>query len=125
MFWGAQKVLRGRLTVGRKGQSTVFCTIHVTSFHGPCMSCGVCDAGYCEYYNFRFFVCFSSSFSHLLQLRALYLHFSCAYYSVIPQHKLKPIKDAGKAVTIVHQNSCGLPNKKEELLYSLLTIQYT
>lgn len=56
---------KGKVTVGRKGQSTIFCTIHVTSFHCLCMSCGVCDAGYCEYDNFRFFVCFSSSFSHL------------------------------------------------------------
>jgi len=49
---------KGKVKVGRKGQSTVSCTICVTSFHGPCMSCGVCDAGYCEYYNFRFFFVF-------------------------------------------------------------------
>ena len=40
-------------------------------------------------------------------------------YEYHTQHKLKPIKYAGKAVTIFHQNICALPNKKEELLHSL------
>jgi len=40
-------------------------------------------------------------------------------YEYHTQHKLTPIKYAGKAVTIIHQNICGLPNKKEELLHSL------
>jgi len=33
--------------------------------------------------------------------------------------KLKPNKYVEKAATIFHQNICGLPNRKEELLHSL------
>jgi len=40
-------------------------------------------------------------------------------YEHYAQNKLKPIKYAAKAVTILHQNICGLSNKKEELLHSL------
>jgi len=40
-------------------------------------------------------------------------------YEYHTQHNLKPIKYAEKVVTIFHQNICGLPNNKEELLHSL------
>jgi len=40
-------------------------------------------------------------------------------YEHYTQNKLKPIKYDAKAVTIFHQNICGLPIKKEELLHSL------
>jgi len=40
-------------------------------------------------------------------------------YEHYSQNNLKPFKCAAKAVTIFHQNICGLPNKEEELLQSL------
>jgi exonuclease III len=40
-------------------------------------------------------------------------------YKYHTQLKLKPTKDADNAFIIFHQNICGLPNKHEELLYSL------
>ena len=53
------------------------------------------------------------------RVNEVYKEVTSKYESYIP-NKLNKIKHTGKTLTIFHQNICGLLNKKEELLHSLI-----